>query len=161
MSRLTESLEEFRGLHRGAKAGTLGLPDKATYHAVRDELARLLLSAQHIALLAGQRPRRSLRGARSLLVELDFSDGAVRAMTLQLSSGGFAALLASAPKVGEEVRASLRLPGGRALQGRARVVAVKEHLGNTSTSFQFVGLGEAEAEYLEMLVFDALFEQFE
>jgi PilZ domain len=160
-ARLTESLEEFRGLHRGAKAGTLGTADLATYHAIRDELARLLLSAQHIGLLAGQRPRRSLREARSLLVELEFCDGTERAMTLQLSSGGFAALLASAPQVGEEVKVSLCLPGGQPLQADARVVAVKRHLGNTSTSFQFVGLGGSEVERMEMFVFDALLEKFQ
>ena len=158
--RLTESLQEFRDLHREAKAGTLGPPQLENYRAVRANLARLLLTGQHIGLLAGQRPRRSLRGARSLLVELEFSDGIVRAMTLQLSSGGFAALLASAPQVGEEVKVSLRLPGGQ-LEANARVVSVKQHLGSTSTSFQFVGLPQPEVERLEMLIFDVLLEQYE
>ena len=35
---LTESLSEFRCLHQGAKAGTLGPPDLATYRAARDKL---------------------------------------------------------------------------------------------------------------------------
>jgi len=157
---LTESLKEFRCLHQGAKAGTLGPPDLATYRAARDKLARQLLTAQHLALPPGKRQRRSLRVARALLLELEFQDGTVRATTLQLSSGGLAALLASAPQIGEVVKLSLGIPGGQPLQADARVVAVKEHLGNAMTSFQFLGLGEAEAERLEKFVFDAVLEYF-
>ena len=156
---LTESLKEFRYLHQGAKAGTLGPPDLATYRAARDKLARQLLTAQQLALPPGKRQRRSLRVARALLLELEFHDGTVRATTLQLSSGGLAALLASAPQIGEVVKLSLGIPGGP-LQADARVVSVKEHLGNAMTSFQFLGLGEVEVERLEKAVFDAVLEYF-
>jgi hypothetical protein len=158
---LTESLERFRELHRGAKAGTLGPQDLAAYHALRDELARLLLSAHRIALQPEQRHRRSLREARALSVELEFCDGTVRATTLLLSSGGFSAQLVSAPQLGEEVKVSLRFPDGQSLRADARVVAVKEDLGYASTSFEFVGLGASEVERLEMSIFDALLEQLE
>lgn len=156
---LTESLEEFRNLHEGAKAGILGSPDLANYHAVRDKLADLLLSAQSIALLPGRRPRRMLRAARALQADIEFYDGPVRAMTLQVSSGGFAALLAKGPRVGEDAEVTLGIPGDQPLHAGARVVAVKEHLGDANTSFQFVSLDAAEVERMEVFVFDTLLDE--
>jgi hypothetical protein len=156
---LTESLEEFRNPHEGAKAGILGSPDLANYHAVRDKLAELLLSAQNMALVSGKRPRRTLRAARALLADIEFYDGTVRGMTLQVSSGGFAALLVKGPQVGEDVEVTLRIPGPQPLHAGARAVSVHEYLGNADTSFQFVGLDAAEVERMEVFVFDALLEQ--
>ncbi len=158
---LVESLEEFRDLHKRAKAGVLVPPDLMAYHAVRDKLAHLLLSAQHIALLPGQRPRRTLRVARALQVDIEFYDGTVRALTLQVSSGGFAAPLVGAPQLHEEVKVALRIPGGQPLRASARVVAVRKYLGNAGTSFQFVDLAASEAERMEMFVFDAVVDEFE
>jgi hypothetical protein len=161
--RLTESLEEFRTLHEGAKAGVLGSPDLANYHAVRDKLADLLLSAERMALLAGKRPRRMLRAARAAPADIEFHDGPVRAMTLQVSSGGFAALLAKGSQVGEDEGVTLGIPGGQPVHAGAQVVAVKEHLGDTNTSFQFVSLDPSEAERMEVFssVFDTLLEQLQ
>ncbi len=158
---LTESLEELRDLHGRARAGALGPPDQAAYRAARGKLAHLVLSAQHLALLPGQRPRRSLRAARALQSEIEFHDGTVRAKTLQLSSGGFAALLANAPHVGEDVKVALGLPGGQPLNAAARVVGVKEFLGGANTSFQFVDLEVPEVERLETFVFDALLDEIQ
>ena len=158
---LGESLEEFRDLHEKAKSGALGLPVMAKYHADRDELAHLLLSGQHVALLPGQRPRRDLRVARALQANIEFDGDTVRAVTLQVSSGGFGALLTRTPQVGEEVKIALRIPGSRKLQAGARVVDVKQRLDNATASFQFVDLDELEVERMEVFVFDAILEQFE
>jgi c-di-GMP-binding flagellar brake protein YcgR len=158
---LSETIEEFRDLHEQARLGALHPPGHATYRAERGRLAQLLLSAQHVALQPGQRKRRALRVARALPADIEFEDGTVRAVTLQISSGGFAARLVSGVRLGEEVEVVLRMPGARALRAHARVVAAGEHFGSTSASFQFVGLGEAEVELLEMLVFDAILDEIE
>jgi c-di-GMP-binding flagellar brake protein YcgR len=158
---LAESLEEFRDLHGRARAGALGLPDQASYRAARDKLAHLVLRAQHLSLLPGQRQRRVLRIARALQAEIEFDDGTVRAVTLQLSSGGFAALLANAPHVGEDVKVALRIPGGQPLHATARVVAVKEYLGSANTSFRFEPLASSDVERLESFVFDALMDELQ
>jgi hypothetical protein len=158
---LSETLEEFRDLHEQARLGALRPPDQATYRTERGRLAHLLLSAQHVALHPGQRKRRTLRVARSLLADIEFDDGTVRAMTLQVSAGGFAARLVDGARPGEEAEVALRMPGGQTLQAHARVVAAGEHFGSTSASFQFIGLGEAEVELLEMFVFDAILDEFE
>jgi PilZ domain-containing protein len=70
-------------------------------------------------------------------------------------------LMAKPPKVGEELTAVLRVPGGEPLRAAARVVDVKQQVGNARASFQLVGLEEADAERLELLVFDAVLAQLQ
>ncbi len=154
-----EPLDEFRDLHERAKSATLGPPGIAKYHALRDELAQLLLSAHHVALLPRQRQRRVLRVARTLPVDIEFRHGTVRAMTLDLSSGGFGALFEGTPLVGEKAKVTLCLPDGPPLRATARVVAVKQQVGIAGGSFQFTELDETEIERLEMYVFDAILGQ--
>src|SRR5574337_132365 len=142
-------LREFRALHERAKQGALRGAELTAYRAGRDELARALLAAQRLALPTGLPPRHALRVPRALQADLDFVDGSVRAMTIDVSAGGFAALLAKSPRVGEELKVSLRIPGGEPLRGDARVIDVKAQVGNARASIQLVGLGEADAERLE------------
>ena len=145
---LAKLLKEFRDLHNRAKAGTLTSWDRAEYRTARDELARLLISAQHAALLPEQRPRVALRVARSLPVELDLHVDTVRAMTVHVSSGGFGALVGNRPRLGEETRARLYLPGNQPLEAKARVVSTKQQVGLMTTSFQFVNLSVQDTECL-------------
>ena len=156
---LTESLEEFRGLHEGAKAGSLGTPDLERYRAARGRLTTLLLAAQHIALMPGQSPRRTLRAARALPAHLEFYDGTLRATTFQVSAGGFSAVLPRGSQVGETLNVSLGMPDREPVHAGARVVSVKEHLGDARTSFQFVDLDVSDAEWIERYVIDALLER--
>jgi len=158
---LSEWLSGFRALHAKAKQGLLAARELASYQAARDELARALLAAQHVALQAGQRPRRVLRVARALQADLEFHDGDERVITLEVSSGGFSALLARPPRVGDEVKASLRIPGGEPVRATARVLEVKQQVGNVRASFAFVGLDGAEIERLEIFVFDAVLAQLQ
>jgi hypothetical protein len=156
---LSDWLKNFRELHERARRTELPERDLKTYHAAREELARALLTAQHVALQPGQKHRRVLRVARALQADLEFSDGTVRTLTLDLSSGGFAALLARPPRVDEEAKVSLRIPGGEPLKGEARVSEVKQQAGSTRVGFEFFGMDERETERLEMFVFDVVLQQ--
>ncbi len=158
---LGEWLKGFRDLHEKAKQGTLAARDLTGYHAARDELARALLAAQHLTLRPGQRPRRVLRVARALQADIEFHDGSERAMTLDVSAGGFSALLARPPKLDDEVKVALRVPGGEPLRTVARVLEVKQQVGNARACFTFVGLDEADTERLEVFVFDAALAQLQ
>ncbi len=153
-------LKEFRILHDEKKRGALDGERLSEYHAARDELARALLAAQHIAVEAGQQPRRTLRVSRALQADVALLDGSVRVLTRSLSSGGFAALLPRAPKVGDEVEVTLRMPGEQPVDSRARVVEVKAQPGSAHVSFRWVGLSESDIERLETLVFDTVLAQF-
>lgn len=152
-------LAEFRKVHAEAKRGALAGAALTDYQEARNELARALLAAQHVALEPGMQPRRSLRAARALQADIAFFDGSVRVATRTISPGGFAAVLAKPQKTGEEVTVTLRLPGGEPIQCDASVVESKPQAGNAHVSFRWVGLSEADADRLEMAVFDAVLEQ--
>jgi PilZ domain-containing protein len=156
MPGLAEWLQAFRHLHQKARRGPLSAEDLEAYRAGRDELARALLAAQRLALRPGETARRALRVARALQVDLDLLTSRERAVTIDLSTGGFACLLAKGPPVGDEVGYSLRLPAAEPLVGRARVQDVKVLPGNARVSFAFVNQGEDEKERIEMFVFDTV-----
>ena len=156
---LIEWLKGFRVLHEAAKNGTLSADELVHYRSACDELARALLVAQRCGVRPGQQPCRALRMARALQLDLDFPDGAERAMTTEVSAEGFEALLSSPPRAGKEVRFSLRIPGGDPMRGSARVAEVRQQPGNVRASFAYVGIGAAEVDRLQQFVFDAVLAQ--
>ena len=154
-------LRVFRSVHGEARKGTLSGDALREYREARNELARALLAAQRVALEPGVQPRRTLRAARALQADVAFFDGTLRTATRSISSGGFSAVLAKAPKVGDEVKVTLRLPGGAPLQCDARVVEAKAQAGSALVSFRWVGIQDEDAERLEDVVFDAVLEQLQ
>jgi hypothetical protein len=158
-SSLTEWLLGFRQLHELARREQLRDAELARYRAGRDELARALLAAQKLQLRTGEVPRRALRVARALQLDLDFGTSATRAVTTDVSTGGFSCLLAKAPSLGDEARFSLRMPASEPLAGTARVQDVRPNAGNVRVSFAFLGLSEADRERVELFVFDTVLAQ--
>jgi hypothetical protein len=146
-------------MHDAAREGRLGPDDLAAYRAGRDELARALLAAQRLTLKPGEKPRQALRVARALQVDLDLATDAVRAVTIDLSTGGFSCLLARAPAAGDELKFSLRVPASEPVVGRCRVADVKPLQGSVRVALQLVGLSEADRERLETFVFDTVLAQ--
>lgn len=156
---LAEWIRGFKELHEKARAGKLSKPETDSYRGARDELARALLGAQRLTVKPGETPRQALRVARALQVDLDLLTSSVRAITIDLSTGGFACLLAKAPPSGDEFSFALRIPGAEPLTGKVRVADVKPQQGNVRVSFQFVGVSAEERERVEMFVFDTVLGQ--
>jgi hypothetical protein len=156
---LGEWLKSFRSLHARFKAGELTPTEVATYRLGRDELARALLAAQQVAMKKTEVPRRQIRVARALQLDIDLGKDKIRGMTLDISAGGFGALLARPPTLGDAVKFSIRLPGQEAVSGAARVVDAKVLPGNVRAAFSFMNLTPQDAERVETFVFDALLEQ--
>jgi hypothetical protein len=146
-------------MHEKARRGALDARDLAVYKAGRDELARALLAAQRLTLKPGETPRQALRVARALQVDLDLLTSRERAITLDLSTGGFACLLAKGPPLGDEVGFSMRMPAADPLVGRARVADKRAHAGNVRAAFQFLNLASDDKERLETFVFDTVLAQ--
>jgi hypothetical protein len=153
---LGEWLNGFRQLHDKAKRGAVEGRELGDYIAARDELARALMSAQHLTVPPGQKARRALCVPRALQADLDLGLRSLRTTTVEVSAAGFGALLPSAPRVGEEAKVSLRLPGAEPLRATVRVCEVKAQTGHARAAFQFVDLCESDAEKLELFVFDAV-----
>lgn len=151
---IADWLRAFRTLHERAKQGGLSGDDAETYRAGCDELARALLAAQRLTLKPGEAPRHALRVARAVQVDLESPTSRVRAMTIDLGVGGFSALLAKPPPSGEDVRCTMRIPGGESLETEVVVVEVKQQPGSARVSFGFRRLSDAHRARLEMLVID-------
>ena len=156
MGGLSEWLRGFRDLHERARKGTLRPDEETTYHSMREELARTMLSAQKISLKPGQVPRRMLRVARALQLDVEVGGVPERSMTLDLSTGGFSTKLARSPALGDLVEVSLRLPAGEPLVCRARISDVKPLPGSARVAAQYVNLAPADLERLEMFVIDTV-----
>ncbi|HTP51733.1 MAG TPA: PilZ domain-containing protein [Anaeromyxobacteraceae bacterium] len=156
---LRDWIAAFRAQHEQARTGTLSKEGWEAYRAGRDELARALLGAQRASLRPGETPRQALRVARALQADLDWTTDKVRAVTLDVSTGGFAVLLAKAPPKGEEVKVQLRIPGGDALSGEARVAGIQVQPKAVRVAFAFTRLAEADRDRVEFLVFDTVLGQ--
>ena len=152
-------LVQFKAQHEKARAGTLSGDGMYAYRSGRDELARALLGAQVAALKSGETPRQALRVARALQADLEWSVSKVRAVTQDISVGGFSALLAKAPPTDEDVRVQFRLPESEVLDARARVVGAIIQPAAVRVAFAFTGLGPAEKDKMEFLVFDTVLQQ--
>ena len=159
MGTLTEWLLGFRTLHEKARRGQLRDADAVRYRAGRDELARALLTAQRLQLKPGETPRRAMRVARALQVDLDLAVARHRAVTADISTGGFSCLLQKAPALGDEVGFTLRMPAAEAIAGRARVQDLKVLPGNVRVAFMFKTISDADRERMELFVFDTVLAQ--
>jgi hypothetical protein len=156
---LAEWLSKFRDMHEKARRGQLNPREASVYRAGRDELARALLAAQRLTVKPGETPRQTLRVSRALQIEMDLPTAHVKAVTIDVSTGGFSTLLSKAPALGDEVRYSIRLPAAEALAGTCRITDVKAQTGSVRVSAQFVGQSPEERERLELFVFDTVLAQ--
>ncbi len=158
---LKEWIAEFSQMHEEARAGTLDAEQLERYFHAREELAGALLAAQRLDLKGGQTARQNLRVQRTLQVDLKMMGQHLRAMTLDVSVGGFAAMLALSPPHGEHAMVSLKLPDDpHPLEARAIVVNLQRHGGLFRVSFSFGELPKALKDRLGFVVFDAVLATF-
>jgi PilZ domain len=159
VTRLSDWLAAFRALHEKARRRQLNPAEAQTYRLGRDELARALLAAQRLTLKSGQTARKALRVARALQIEVVLPTARERAITLDLSTGGFSTMLTKAPPLGDEVGYSIRLPADEPLVGRARITDLKPQADHVRVAGQFLDLAPDDLERLELYIFDAVLAQ--
>jgi hypothetical protein len=158
-STLSEWLAAFRDLHERARASGLDGSTAHAYRELREELGRMLLVAQQVGFASGQGQRQGIRVSWALQVDLELGGRAVRAVTVDVSAGGFAALLGDAHPRGTGAGFALRLPGGRRLSGLARVAGTVEATTHHRTSFSVVELAPGDREELERFLFDKILDR--
>ena len=153
-------VEQFRTLHARARKGPLPEEERRRYALAREQFARALTASQGMSLPPGQSARRSFRVAQGLQVDLTFASGPVRAMTMDVSVGGFSVMMHKPPVESEEPGFTLRLPGNlEPVVGRARMVSMQRKTGTHRVSFTMQGLTEKDAERLEMALLDLALER--
>ncbi len=150
-----EWIVAFRALHERAQAGNLNALEAARYHREREALSNALLAAQRLTLKPGTPPRRSLRLAEELPVELDGGPQPATTRTLDLTVGGFAVLLAQPPRVGDRVDFTIGLRIGP-LSGRARVVNLQRKGKPYRVGFTFEDLSSADASRIDLEVLNGV-----
>ena len=154
MTRFSQWLAELREAHDKARAGGLDAQALAAHLRERDQLLNTLLVAQQISFDYHRPVRQAMRISWALPITLALSSGQVRAVTLDVSAGGFSTLLGAQPPADEEIAFTLRLPGGESISGSARVVAATAQPGNVRASFSFAKVAEADVERVRAFLFE-------
>jgi len=155
-------LDGFRELHAKIVQGRASEVDAARYRGAQQQLLASLAARDSRALPPGQRERLLVRVANALPVELVASAGGLRsvALTLNVSSGGFAALITPLPKSGDLYAVALRLPGrGGEVRATAEVVGARVRNRTARVSFRFLDLPPADVERIETFVTGVLLPQ--
>jgi hypothetical protein len=152
-------IRQFRALHAEAVKGSLSQGELETYRSACDEFARALMGAQRVTLKPGEVPRHTLRIARAVQVGLESPVTQLRVSTIDLGVGGFSATLAKAPKIGEELACTMKLPGGDPLETAVVVLDVKPSAGSVRVSFGFKKLGDESKERIGALVIETALSQ--
>ena len=155
----TQFLEEFRAMHMRARQGELGEADLQAYRVARDQFERTLVAGQ--GLLLDRDVRRAFRVALRLPVELQMHYGYVTTRILDLSVGGFSAMMPHPMGPDERPSYTLELPQGVVLAGEARLASQRQVGDKHRVSFAFIGNTEWETERLEMLLIDLALERVE
>ncbi len=155
----------FRAMHDRAKSKPLTPAERAEYAEARRQFARVITVAQQLGH-AGQTLRAGLRMAKMLKVEVKPEGGdALRVSTVDLSSGGFAALTQSGLRVGTPITFTLHLPkvpggGTSPISGSGRVASSRAQTTIFRVSFVFDTLEPSAQEQLDIALVDAVLERF-
>lgn len=163
-SSVAKFIERFRDLHEKAKEGSLSPIEKVEYQATRAELGQMMLIAQHVSH-SGKTLRSTLRIAQVLKVRIDRgADMVDKTTTIDIASGGFAALMPNAMPVGRSITFELQLPSSSAtamVKGTARVASTKPQGGLVRVSFTFDQVDAKGREALDMAILDLLIARFD
>ncbi|MDB4933672.1 MAG: type pilus assembly PilZ [Labilithrix sp.] len=158
-------ITRFRELHEKAKGGTLSPQLRPEYEQARRELGRLLLIAQQMSH-NGKTLRSALRIAQLVKVEIDLGGPSPeRTSTMDLASGGFAALLPASQPTGRVVGFTLHVPalsggGTQPIKGKGKVASSRQQGTLHRVSFSFEGMAAADREVLEMAIIDYVLRRF-
>jgi c-di-GMP-binding flagellar brake protein YcgR len=97
--------------------------------------------------------------ARALQVEVSGAGRKEKLTTFDISAGGFAAPMGSAPEAGEPFTAVIRLPGAEPLAASVKVVGIVPMVGYFRVSFAFSRMDPASAERLDVAILDMVLQQ--
>lgn len=147
-------IASFRALHERVSRGEANEDDRRRHKAMREELAVSLLASQGQEAPPGGPARKHFRVPQVFPVEVN---NIYRVVTKDISRSGFSAMINATLEVGQEVTFSLTLTrGAPPITGRARVAVLTKLVGTSRVGFAIDSLNDADAERLEMALFDAV-----
>jgi hypothetical protein len=156
--RFDDWLKKFTALHDKARGGTLNALETRTYLGARNELARALMKKQQQKVPEGGKARQVLRAPAVIPVDVHLPGAVAHALTQELWSGGFTAIV---PPLGlplERLKFALTVSKGTPpIEGWARVVSDSAAGGSTRLVMEFEkGLSAEDLERIEFAVFDSV-----
>jgi len=154
---VTQFLEEFRQMHAKARVGALTESEVQAYRSAREQFEATLVAGQ--GLMLDRDVRRAFRVALPLPVELQMHYGYVTTRILDLSVGGFSAVMPHPMGPDERPSYTLELPQGVVLAGEVRLASQRQVGEQHRVSFAFIGHTEWETERLGMLLIDLALER--
>jgi hypothetical protein len=152
---LGEWVVALRDLHHQARLGKLPPDELRRYHEERETLAKAILAAQRLRAAPGAKGRQALRVARALKVELTLAGVYSEATTVDLGVGGFAVMLPTPARVGQQADVRLELEPGNAVSARVRVVSMQRKGKPYRVAFRIEGLSAEDKERIGVAVFEA------
>ncbi len=147
-------LSGFREQHEKMRAGRLSEGETRRYLSMREELARSLASSQGLTVPEGQNARKFFRVAQVYTVEIN---NLYKGLTKDISRSGFSTIVPTSMKEGDPLAFSFVLKRGEdPVTGRGKVITALKQQGNTRISCSIDTISDANAERLEMALFDAV-----
>jgi len=154
----SEWMGVFRELHTRLKADQLSPKERERYLSMREELARSLAAAQGLTVPEGENARRYFRVAQVFVLELN---NLARSMTRDVSRSGFSATVPGAFVENDTLSFAITLGRGQEpITGQGHVVSSIKQQGNSKVSVAIDVLNEANAERLEIALFDSVLARF-
>jgi hypothetical protein len=155
--RFDDWLKKFSALHEKARGGKLSTLDNRTYLGARNELARAMLKKHRQKVPEGAKARQLLRAPAAIPVDLHLPGTVAHALTQELWTGGFSALVPPLGMPVERLKFALTVTkDAPPIEGWVRVVSDAAAGGSTRLTLEFEGLSPADAERVEFAVFDSV-----
>jgi hypothetical protein len=155
--RFDDWLKKFTALHDKARAGKLSIVENRTYLGARNELARALLKKHQQKVPDGAKARQALRAPAALPVDVHLPGNVAHALTQELWSGGFSAIVPPMGMPVDRLKFALTVTkDAPPIEGWARVRSDTAAGGSTRLTLEFEQLSPADAERVEFAVFDSV-----
>lgn len=153
-----ENALRLKELLASSRARSLRDDERAELERLRHALNDGYVLAQKLTLAPGQMQRRSRRVAHTVKATVTGAAFSETTATMNLSAGGFAALLAEPPPRHERVDFTLQTRLGR-LRGKARAVSAVRRNRSWLASFAIEEMLEDGRQLLDQIVFEQVVAQ--
>jgi hypothetical protein len=156
----SEWLNRLEALHHQLRAHEpVSEADQAWYRAGREALMATAIEVESVSQTSEARRRSSIRIARAAQVLLEARGWSAQTLTIDLGSGGFAALLEAPPPVEEWIRATLVLPGDGPVVTTVSVADARNVSGLVRVAFRFSEPTQEVQHRVEDYMMDSVLEQ--
>jgi c-di-GMP-binding flagellar brake protein YcgR len=141
-------------MHERKKQGSLSASEQQTYADLQEAFARAVLAVQGLTCVSAS-ARQTFRVAVMLRIEIMSAGRVWKVATIDLSAGGFSAVLDHKPDRNRKFDFAVVLRKEDVLRGSARVVGARDDGSGSRVSFAFEALDAADQTKLEDFLYDS------